>query len=207
MTTKALRDGSRLIDFIKANGWVVLPLQLVVLRDADSDSWQPLQPGLDSWDDAIVLLKGDGTVMFSVRGTSTAGAHYSKNPMNPKGCARLAIGQHLECWERGLHHQQQAFRQRKPLRIHRDSNRDLQWLETPQFDNADSFINVHTTGNNASSPPPATIGRWSAGCIVLRAASVHYNQLLPEFAQSGLRYLTVDVVDSKVYQQWRQKWG
>ncbi len=204
-----LRNGKRLVDFIKANGWKVLPLQLVVLRNADSDSWQPLDGGgkIDHWDDAVILLSGDGEIIFSVRGTADPGLHYSKQPMNPAGTARIANGQHLECWQRGWHFKQRAFTQCKPIMITRDRNRNLSWSDEQVHPASGIGLNIHTTANSPSSTLFDRVGRWSAGCVVIRSANVFYNTLNPKFDSSGLRFLTADVVDSTVYAEWRRKWS
>lgn len=202
-----MQNGKRLIDFIKANNWHVLPLQLVILRNCDSDTWQPVKPTLDHWDDTAVLLRDSGEVIFSVRATADPGRYYSLNPMNPRGCGRIIAGQHLESWERGYHFKQRAFVQCKPLRVQRDKDRDLQWSEEFVKAEIGMGLNCHTTGNSAAAAPPERIGKWSASCVVIRSASVFYNKLNPEFDRSGLKYLTIDVIDATIFQDWRNKYG
>lgn len=201
-----MRIETRLIDFIEANGWKVLPLQLVILRNCNSDTWQPVKSTIDCWDDAAVLLRANGEVVFSVRATADPGKYYSLNPMNPRGTARLANGQHLEGWQRGYHFKQRAFVQRKPLMRARDTDRDLSWSDEKTEAEDGMATNIHTTGNGPGFAPDK-IGRWSAGCVVIRHSGTFYEKLNPEFDRSGLKYLTVDIIETSIYQAWKAKWG
>lgn len=203
----ALRDGKRLIDYIKANGWEVLPLQLVVLRGADSDTWSPIKETLDKWDDTIVLLRDNGEVVFSVRGTADPGRTYSLKPMNPKGTMRLTDGQHKNGWVRGDHKGQNAFVQARPLLIQRDVDRDLNWKEEIMIAEANMGCNIHCTSKTPSDYLPENISGWSAGCIVVRSSKVFYSQLNPTFARSGLKFLTANITPGHTYTAWRAKWS
>ena len=203
----ALRDGKRLIDHIKAHKWEVLPLQLVVLRGADSDTWTPIKETLGLWDDANVLLKSDGTILFSVRGTADPGRVAGLKPINPNGTMRLTDGQHKNGWVRGMHKKQKAFVQARPLLIQRDKDRDLNWKEEISLAETNMGANVHSTSNGPSDYLPNTIEGWSYGCIVTRSSKVHYNQFLPAFDKSGLKFLTVNIIDASTFKSWRDKWG
>ena len=100
--------------------------------------------------------------------TTEPGTHYTLNPMNPKGAARIQLTQ-FKAWRVGSHRDQNpALFQAQPITVHRDRNKDYSRvgdeLHTGIFG-----INQH----HANGAPRHDIGRWSAGCLVGRTKAEH----------------------------------
>lgn len=102
--------------------------------------------------------------------TSEPGLHYTKNRMNPKGAARIAIDAQHKAWCRGRHgfDAHDALVQVGPIKVHRDSNED--GLRTGDPVDIGCFaINQHHGYDN----PADYVGRASAGCLVGRTSQGH----------------------------------
>jgi hypothetical protein len=84
---------------------------------------------------------------------------------NPKGVARLVPGQYKGAYILGLHQgKYQALRQNKPVKVYRDSNRDLIFDEKI-IDEGIFGINIHKAGDNSTF-----VENWSEGCQVFKKA-------------------------------------
>lgn len=123
----------------------------------------------DKWNDSIGLLCFDanGQPFFKClfRGTTEPGRYFTVvRLLNPNGAAKMQVGYHPGIWQIGIHKGYQALVQAgNPIRLIRDRNRnflrdDKETVETWKG------VNLHH-GNNA---PLSSIGRWSAGCTVIR---------------------------------------
>lgn len=122
----------------------------------------------DKWNDSIGLLSFDnGTPRFDClyRGTTEPGRYYTiVRILNPNGAARIDTGYHPGIWEIGLHRGYQALVQAgNPIRLVRDRNRNFS-RDDKQTTERWKGVNLHH-GNNCSLN---SIGRWSAGCTVIR---------------------------------------
>ncbi|MCP9859212.1 hypothetical protein KBZ33_08785 [Cyanobium sp. Cruz-8D1] len=102
--------------------------------------------------------------------TTEPGSHYTKNPMNPRGAARIKFDQY-RAWQVGSHGESdphEALVQAAPVTVHRDSNQDFQrpgdLVDTGLFG-----INQHW----GYDLPRNDIGRASAGCLVGRSREGH----------------------------------
>lgn len=103
--------------------------------------------------------------LFTFPGTTDPGTYYLEYPMNVKGTAILVPGQYRCVYKPGIHNGKQlAFRQQKPMRYYRDSNKDgiLDYDEKDIFED-----NAYTNFHYASEVNILIgIGKWSAGCQV-----------------------------------------
>ena len=143
------------------------------------------------WNDLRLLLtlKAEGwQIVHNAIATTEPGDPYTRNPINKKGCARIAFGYHPPAWKRGFHKGvQPALVQVDRVLIHRDLNRDglrnrteaAFWSEVRKGKNGKDIhtgINDHTTrpGFNGES-----IGMYSAGCQVGKSFEQHMNEFLP----------------------------
>jgi len=102
--------------------------------------------------------------------TTEPGFHYTDNPMNPNGAARIAFGQYRS-WQVGIHgmsEPHEALVQVDLVKVHRDYNRDM--IRTgDRIDNGFFGINQH----HGYSHPEDDIHTASAGCLVGRTRSGH----------------------------------
>lgn len=120
----------------------------------------------DHFDDTIGIF---GTVFMLCLGSVDPGAHYTKEPMNPQGCAHLDDG----CWlfKRGTHKGSSgvghsALVQAEAFKIHRDKNRNGRIDPGEPSDTGEFGIHIHASTNNP------TIGAWSAGCQIIHSTWV-----------------------------------
>lgn len=102
--------------------------------------------------------------------TTEPGFHYTDNPMNPKGAARIKFGQYT-AWQVGLHgysNPHESLVQVEEVAVHRDYNRDLK--RTGDLVEWGLFgINQHWGYNH----PVHDIYTASAGCLVGRIWEEH----------------------------------
>jgi hypothetical protein len=103
------------------------------------------------------------------KATTDPGTFWLRQPMQPQGTAILAEGQHLNCYELGLHRGQYlALVQHKPVTIIRDYNRDA----VLDFNNGSTIkgyfgINIHRAQVKGSTK---SVDKYSAGCQVFENA-------------------------------------
>ena len=110
--------------------------------------------------------------IFAFPGTTDPGLFYRQNPLNERGTAVVAPGQHRRCWTFGKHRgRYEALVQRGPMSVYRDNNHD-DVIDTTgpdgplALDTGLHGINLHRARVNGQS---FEIGKWSAGCQVIRA--------------------------------------
>ena len=121
----------------------------------------------NAFDDLIAACWREGGRWYAHGGVATTepGVYWLQHPMRPEGCAVLALGLHVDCWELGLHRgQYPAFVQRGPMRVLRDA--DLDAVVDPPPDSGTSEItgiNLHRAREGGTS---TAVDRWSAGCQV-----------------------------------------
>lgn len=123
------------------------------------------------WDDEVYVFYNlpnyQGIRLHRFAATTDPGTYYLNTPLSRElGTAILAAGQYLGAYKIGMHKgQYKALVQDKPVKVHRDYNRDSFLdlggrIETGRFG-----INIHRSSNGTS------IGRDSAGCQVLQNGS------------------------------------
>ena len=100
-------------------------------------------------------------------GTTEPGRYYTINKLNAKGAARLELGQQ-RCWQTGLHKgKYEALVQTgASVKVRRDGNKDFS-REGDVQEKGNFGINIHHGGDN----PVNNIGKYSAGCQVIRSKS------------------------------------
>lgn len=107
--------------------------------------------------------------LFVFPATTDPGVFYRQNPISDKGTAIVMPGQYPRCWELGKHRgQYEALVQRGPISVSRDNNRDAVLdLDADQLVDAGlNGINLHRASLSGQS---FEVGKWSAGCQVVRA--------------------------------------
>jgi GH24 family phage-related lysozyme (muramidase) len=118
----------------------------------------------------IECVDGRPTLIGRWEATTEPGSHYTNNPMNPRGAARIRFGQY-RAWQVGQHGQSnphEALVQAAPLTVLRDANRDFQ-RPGDKEDTGLFGINQHW----GYDLPRNDIGEASAGCLVGRTREGH----------------------------------
>lgn len=100
-------------------------------------------------------------------GTTEPGRYYTINKLNKNGAARLELGQQ-RCWQTGLHNgkYEALIQTGDRVKVRRDGNKDFS-REGDVLDTGFFGVNIHHGGSN----PVNDIGRYSAGCQVIRSTS------------------------------------
>ena len=140
---------------------------LIYVEGANIDA-QLNDDALDVFNDlrlVITPLEGDPgafEIIYIGIATTTPGRYYTRNPINRKGAARIALGKQT-AWRMGLHKQKQpALVQAAPVVVHRDLNKDGS-RKGDKLDTGWFGINHHTTDMDFDS---VLVGQNSAGCCV-----------------------------------------
>ncbi len=170
-------DGKKILQYMTNKGYKIFDLNMVVMEDSDEDG-NPIPNTPDVFNDRFLVIKRDGTILFNATSTSEPGKFYTLNPLNPNGAARIAITQHVDVWSIGTHKNQKgALVQTAPITVWRDGNRDYMRAGDKSFTGLFG-INIHTTSASLGASP-TTIGKWSAGCVVLKFSTFFYDKLVP----------------------------
>lgn len=152
-------------------------VNIVYLEGADADG-KPNADAADGWNDrriVIVFQGGAPVIVHNAQATTEPGvlATNSEGARRRGGVARVQFGQ-FAVWQVGYHNERRngrlhpALVQRRPLKVHRDANRDGK--RTGDALDFASGINQHSTRPNAL---PARVDNWSEGCLVGRSWIEH----------------------------------
>lgn len=140
------------------------------------------------YDDAIIRNINGEIKIFSA--SVDPGKYYIDHPLNPQGCARLKAG----LWTYGLgeHHTREALIQVEEVAVDRIDRTGKRTGEEHGW----YGINIHSGG------PEYLVGRYSAGCQVIRADEAWKFQWLEffepikkavlEFNQRRIPYLLIE---------------
>lgn len=162
----------------------------------------------DQFNDARFVLSMDRrpAIEGAWEATTEPGAHYTNTPMNPRGAARIAFGQH-KAWTVGVHGARsrdphEALIQNAEICVHRDRNRDFERTGDAVEVGAGFGLNQHWGYDN----PRSRIGRASAGCLVGRTRAGHRDFMRlakadPRYRASRAYRFQATVLDGRVLQQ------
>lgn len=185
MPTKEL--GTKLIRYMKSKNWRVKPYNIIYLEDVNIDTWAPITGKLNHFDDARIIVTDDGDVLLNNSATCEPGSNYTYNPMNDGGAFRIASDrQFKDVWVIGAHKKQYPclIQTAGEVEGYRDFNKD--GIRTGDKKGGGYIgCNHHTCGNDADDPVPTVVGAWSAGCLVGRYPSSHYNEFMPLVKKFG----------------------
>jgi hypothetical protein len=194
---------SRIIKFMQLrNHWIArLPdfLNIVYVEGANADG-KPNADEFNKFNDrriVIAIENGKPTIKLNVLATTEPGKHFTDNPMNKGGAARIAFGQY-KAWSVGVHRRgkksaHEALVQVDVLSVHRDLNKDGKRTGDKIDVGAGFFLNQHSAHN----APVDNIGLHGAGCLVGRSHDEHkeFMKLIktdPRFkkASNGYKYIS-----------------
>jgi|GEM_PF-1147017 lysozyme family protein len=157
--------GDKIIRFLHSRDFRVRALNIVYLVGASAEDWSPIPNLVDGWNDVRCVVRDNGEVLGSWQATTDPGEHYLENPMNPLGCAIVALGQHKDAWEIGEHKAGHwGLVQCGDLVIYRDQLATGVRSGHTVRAGAECGLNHHGTGERDGDPN--SIGFWSAGCCV-----------------------------------------
>jgi len=193
------QDGKKLLAYMQHLGYTVdKKLNIVYLEGIDAETWETNDDSTDRWNDTAELLDGAGKILSSNYCTTEPGRYWIDHPMNPKGAARIAFGQHKQAWAIGQHRGLPALVQVAPVKVHRDFNRDGSRLGDP-VDTGNFGINQHgcngTDGANY-------VGKWSAGCLVRRFWKSQL-KFVETCKATGYTLFDTTVLDGSKFNAWR----
>jgi len=173
-TVKSTAITDRLVAYMQSKNYVLFTgekeVNIIYLEGADTDG-KPNADALNVWNDRriVLLFKCDRPVIvLNVTATTEPGRHFTNNPMNPLGAARIQFNQ-FAAWRMGWHKNgHEALVQAAPVVVHRDFNKDGA-RTNDRLDAGIFHINQHHGGDS----PLQDIGRWSAGCLVGQKVKEH----------------------------------
>jgi hypothetical protein len=147
---------------------------IVYIEGVDSDlNVNPDRP--NEFNDARILFEfvnRQPVILGRWDATTEPGYHYTDNPMNPAGAARIAFDQYT-AWAIGIHgnsEPHEALVQVGLVKVYRDYNRDM--IRTKDDIDRGMFgINQH----HGYDHPKDDIYTASAGCLVGRTREGHRN--------------------------------
>ena len=149
----------------------------------------------DQWNDCFIVISY-GKIVDALLGTTEPSRHYTIDPMNPRGAARLAFGSYKDVYIFGVHGvaaPHNAFVQVGNLTVCRDLNKDFIRTGDKRFTGNNFAVNFHSTPSGANEN---SIGYWSAGCQVVYLYD-QFVQLLKRAKASGLKRFSYSLFDGE----------
>lgn len=135
-------------------------LNIIGVRSRDLQS--------NGFNDAICLLfyTSGSQHLFVLDATTDPGNYWRNHLANVLGTAIMVPGQYRGLWMIGMHQGKYvALVQKGPVKLYRDSNRDLIInCDNPVMDAGNSGINGHRASATVKS---VQVDQWSAGCQVV----------------------------------------
>ena len=140
-------------------------VNLIGIRSSDTTS--------NAFNDVFVLAtkQCDRWQLFTFDCTTDPGLFWRKHPMNPLGTAVLVPGQYSGAYRIGKQKDRfDALVQSKILPVYRDNDCDNQVDVNGLIDTGWHGINIHPRAEGLDAD---NIGKWSAGCQVLKNYAEH----------------------------------
>ena len=200
--TELADRGQKAIDYMQSKNYKIRALNIVYFEGIDPDLVTVNSDKIDQWNDIRSIITNTGDVLLCCIATTEPGWYYRINPMNPGGAAQLAFGQYKDAWQIGNHKGQDALIQCGTLKVYRDKNEDGS-RKGDALEVGDDFgLDQHTTARSDSSYAPDTVGRWSAGCLVGKYSTTHYDKFMPIVKSMGLKTFDTTLIDSSDFAQF-----
>jgi peptidoglycan hydrolase-like protein with peptidoglycan-binding domain len=168
---------SRIVKYMQAKNYVVFtnPREYnIVYLEGINEDWTRNSDAPNEFNDRRLVIEIVGNAPKIVnhwQATTEPGRHYTVNPMNPRGAARIQFGQY-KAWAVGMHgnaERHEALVQVGNITVCRDFNQDYQRTGDKLDTNDDFYVNQHW-GYDA---PTNDIKNASAGCLVGRRRDGH----------------------------------
>lgn len=128
---------------------------------------------INEWNDVAGVLMVNSSGLVQIHGlfkaTTEPGLHYTRNPLNSEGAAYILTDTiHKDIWQLGAHKDQSncLIQTGNKICVNRDKNKDGK-RNDKQY--CGMFgVNFHSIKGNS-----VTVGKWSAGCVVIPNQSEH----------------------------------
>lgn len=126
-------------------------------QNLEPDKWRCviIQSYIHKYNDKLVAFEA----------TTMPGVPYVEDPVNEKGAARLVPG--LWTFKRGLHKGNEALVQNEKMVLLRDTDKEY------DFDWDTDYLQVGFFGINNHAGGGLKVGKWSAGCSVIRGEYIN----------------------------------
>lgn len=188
--------GAKIIQYMEAQGYCIRALNIVGVEGVDP-SFLLNTDEFGVFNDVICIISADGEVKLALTATTEPGQHYTDNPMNHDGAARLCFGQYRDAYIVGSHFNQYPtlVQEGGMVSVARDGNAD--GTRTGDLIDTGYFgINIHTTSDYSDSAySPHDIGRWSAGCQVIQNSNEFYHEFMPMVLSFGSKTYDYTLID------------
>ncbi|WP_445635798.1 Peptidoglycan-binding protein [Nostoc sp. DSM 114161] len=167
---------SKIIKYMQAKNYQIStnPKEYnIVYLEGVNEDWTLNKDTPNQFNDRRIVIEvvdGVPKIVNHWQATTEPGSHYTYNPMNPGGAARIKFGQY-KAWSVGIHgnsEPHEALIQVAPITVHRDFNKDFQ-RTGDKLDTGLFLVNQHY-GYDA---PVNDIKNASAGCLVGRRREGH----------------------------------
>lgn len=186
-------QGAKALKFCRNQGFEIKDFNIIYFEGINCDLTTVNPDTLNYWNDVRSIITGSGDVLMACEATTEPGSKYTFNPLNDRGAARIAFGQHTNAWGFGDHKGQDALVQIAPIKVCRDLNQDGSRIGDKVTIENDMGLNQHTT--RGATP---NVGGWSAGCLVGRYPETHAT-FMAICRASGLRGFNTIVIDGSKY--------
>ncbi|MBD2410548.1 peptidoglycan-binding protein [Nostoc calcicola FACHB-389] len=167
---------SKIVKYMQAKNYEVFtnPKEYnIVYLEGVNEDWTLNSDTPNQFNDRRIVIEvvdGIPKIVNHWQATTEPGSHYTYNPMNPGGAARIKFGQY-KSWSVGIHgnsEPHEALIQVAPISVYRDFNKDFQ-RTGDKVDTGLFLVNQHY-GYDA---PANDIKNASAGCLVGRRREGH----------------------------------
>lgn len=160
----------------------ILEINLFGIRNSDSQA--------NTFDDSVGCIYKDANNVWRILqfpATTDPGVFYREHPINVDGTIIMVPGQHLDCYQVGLHRGYEAFQQVGKMGYVRDKNKNkildyILYLVKTNIIYQIAATNIHYSNPVSESQ---NVDKWSAGCQVLSLAK--NLKLLLNLAKEGIR--------------------
>jgi hypothetical protein len=167
---------SRIVKYLLSKNYLVftgLKEYNIVYVEGINEDWSLNSDTPNEFNDrriVIEVVEGVPKIVNHWQATTEPGSHYTYNPMNSLGAARIKFGQY-KAWAVGMHgnaDRHEALVQAAPITVYRDFDRNFQ-RTGDKLDTGLFLVNQHW-GYDA---PANDIKNASAGCLVGRRREGH----------------------------------
>ena len=175
---------------VKAKGYKWFDNQLNIVSVRNSATGNVVT---NAFDDHLTLSRMEKGVWkyYEWAATTDPGRKGVLQFHNPAGVARMVPGQYIDSHALGLHQgKYEALKQQKPVKVYRDSNKDLVYDEG-RIQEGVFGINIHKAGVDST-----LVENWSEGCQVFKKAQ-EFEAFMELARKSGQKAFTYTLIESK----------
>jgi hypothetical protein len=166
-----MTQAQQIISYMKSKGYQIDPAFMIVYFEGADFNLKPNGDEDDRWNDRRLIISY-GAIVLNAAATTEPNKVGAKtaDAKTVGGVFRIAIGQHLGCWQLGFHKTRDhwALVQCAPIWGHRDVNQDGFRNDGPLKQG--KGINQHGTKPGFIG---SSVGTYSLGCLVGQSWEAH----------------------------------